>query len=110
MAKITGIGERRNRIRIETPTATRSAAGAEVWTWSRFTEVWAKVSYVNAKSGEDVEANHSVNSTAVTFDIAYRDDLDETMRIVFDGRNFDILYIQKPDFRRSLLIQAQNVE
>jgi len=32
------------------------------------------------------------------------------MRIVYDGSNFDIMYIQKPDYKKSLVIQAVRVE
>ncbi len=45
--------------------------------------------------------------TAVTFDIMYRDGLNEKMRINFEGDLYDILYFQKPDFRQSLIIVAQ---
>jgi SPP1 family predicted phage head-tail adaptor len=52
-------------------------------------------------------ADRPTTQTAVTFDIAYRDGLNEKMRINFEGDLFDIMYIQKPDFRQSLLITAQ---
>lgn len=110
MAKETQIGERRDRIRFEQPTATRSASGGEVWAWERVAEVWAKVIYQNTRSEEQVLADQVVASTAIAFDIAYRDGITEKMRIVFDGSNFDIMYIQKPDYKKSLVIQAVRVE
>lgn len=110
MAKETQIGERRERIRFEESTATRSASGGEVWTWTRVAEVWAKVIYQNTRSDEKVLADQVVVSTAIAFDIAYRDGINEKMRIVYDGSNFDIMYIQKPDFKKSLVIEAVRVE
>lgn len=110
MAKETQIGERRERIRFEQSTATRSARGGEIWTWTRVDEVWAKVVYQNTRSDEQVLADQVVVSTAIAFDIAYRDGITEKMRIVFDGSNFDIMYIQKPDYKKSLVIQAVRVE
>ena len=110
MAKETQIGERRERIRFEQPTATRSASGGEIWTWTRVAEVWAKVVYQNTRSEEQVLADQVVVSTAIAFDIAYRDGITEKMRIVYDGSNFDIMYIQKPDYKKSLVIQAVRVE
>ena len=110
MAKETQIGERRHRIRFEQSTATRSASGGEIWTWSRVAEVWAKVIYQATKSSEDVAADQIVVSTAVAFDIAYRDGITEKMRIVFESSNYDIMYIQKPDFKKSMVIQAVKVE
>ena len=112
MAKETLIGERRDRIRFEQPTAaaTRAAGGGEIWNWTRVAEVWAKVVYQNTRSEEQVLADQVVVSTAIAFDIAYRDGITEKMRIVFDGSNFDIMYIQKPDYKKSLVIQAVRVE
>lgn len=110
MAKETQIGERRQRIRFETATETRSASGQPVATWARVSEVWAKVIYLKTRSSEEVLADQIVVSTAIAFDIAYRDGINEKMRIVFEGDNFDILYIQKPDFKKSMVIQAIRVE
>ena len=110
MAKETQIGERRWRIRIEEPTATRSASGAEIWTWTRLTEVWAKVVYRETKSDEGLAGDQIVVSTAIAFDIAYRDGITEKMRIVFEEGNYDIMYIQKPDFKKSMVLQAVRVE
>jgi len=110
MAKETQIGERRWRIRFEEPTATRSASGAEVWTWARVAEVWTKVIYQNTKSDEGLAGDQIVVSTAIAFDIAYRDGITEKMRIVFEDSNYDIMYIQKPDYKKSLVLQAIRVE
>lgn len=107
MAKSTQIGERRHRLRIEQPTTSRGTSGQEVVTWSTVCEVWCKVSYRQGGSTEDIMADQVIAQTSVIFDIAYRDSLNEKMRIVFDDEYFDILYIQKPDFRTSLLIYAQ---
>lgn len=110
MAKETQIGERRYRIRFEEPTESRSASGGAIAAWTRYAEVWAKVVYHNTKSDEMIDGDQIVNSTAVGFDIAYRDGITEKMRIVFEGSNYDILYIQKPDFKKSLVISAVKVE
>ena len=107
MAKQTQIGERRHRIRFEQPTTSRGSSGQELLTWSRYAEVWTKVAYKTGGNADDMIADRPTTQTAVTFDIMYRDGINEKMRIIFDGDIFDILYIQKPDFRQSLLITAQ---
>lgn len=110
VAKVTSIGERRHRLRIEQRTATRSGYGEAVDTWSTVAEVWCKPTYQMAGSGEGLAGDQMVSTTVVVFDIAYRDGISENMRLVFEGRNYEILYMQKPDFRTSLLIRAQVVE
>jgi SPP1 family predicted phage head-tail adaptor len=107
MAKQTQIGERRHRIMFEQPTTSRGTSGQELLTWTRYTEVWAKVTYKMGGNADEMMADRPTTQTAVTFDIAYRDGLNEKMRINFEGDLFDIMYIQKPDFRQSLLITAQ---
>lgn len=107
MAKQTQIGERRQRIRIEQPTTSRGTSGQELLTWARYAEVWAKVTYNKGGNSDGMMADQPTVQTSVSFDIAYRDGLNEKMRIVFDDVYFDILQIQKPDFRQSLVLLCQ---
>ena len=110
MAKQTQIGERRWRIKIEEPTTSRGTSGQEIIAWDSVCNIWAKVSYKQAGSREEIMGDQPVTQTAVVFDIAYRDGLNEKMRVVFNSEYFNILYIQNPDFKTSLLIYAQKQE
>ena len=107
MAKATQIGDRRHRIMIQKPVISRGTSGQELLTWETQCNVWAKVTWRTSGSKEDMMADSPTVQTAVTFDIMYRDGLNEKMRINFDGDLYDILYYQKPDFRQSLIIVAQ---
>lgn len=91
MAKPTQIGQLDRRIRIETSTSSRGAAGQEILTWSTFAECWAAVEYPGTRSDEQVQADQEVSTTTVIFVIRYRDGIDQKMRIVYNGDNYDIL-------------------
>jgi SPP1 family predicted phage head-tail adaptor len=110
MAKKTAIGERRHRLRIEERAASRSEYGEAVDEWETVAEVWCKPAYQQAGSGESLAGDMVVSATSVVFDIAYRDGIEENMRLVFEGNRYSIAYIQKPDFRESLLMRAERVE
>lgn len=91
MAKPTYIGQLDRRIRIETPTSTRGTSGQELLTWDTFAECWAAVEYPGTKSDEGVIADQEVSTTFVYFIIRYRDGINQKMRIVYNGENYDIL-------------------
>jgi SPP1 family predicted phage head-tail adaptor len=107
MAKATQIGDRRHRIAIEKPVTSRGTSGQELMTWETHCNVWAKATWRSSGNKDDMMADRLTVQTAVTFDIMYRDGLNEKMRINFEGDLYDILYFQKPDFRQSLIIVAQ---
>lgn len=90
-SKPTYIGTLDRRICIETPTSSRGTSGQELLTWATFAECWAGVEYPGTKSDEGVIADQEVSVTTVNFIIRYRDGLNQKMRIVYNGENYDIL-------------------
>lgn len=93
------VGKRDQRIRIEERTVTKQANGEETVSWTTLATVWAEVIHV---SGREILARYGVDDEqAFRFRIRARDDLDATMRIVFQGRYFDIkglpLKTREPD-------------
>lgn len=90
MAKPTYIGQLDQRIRIESSTSSRGTSGQEVLTWATFAECWAAVEYPGTRSGEGVEADQEVSTTAVVFVIRRRDGMNKKMRIVYNEDYYDI--------------------
>jgi len=85
------IGKLDQRIEIQQKTAVRSATGSATATWSTVARVWAGLSYQSSGNSEQVEADQILATTRVAFTIRYRDGLSEEMRIVSDGKNYDII-------------------
>jgi len=75
-------------IRIETLTVGKDTQGGPTESWALLAEVWAEV---KAFSGtERLLAAQVTPQALLKFRIHWRDDFDETARIVHDGRNYDI--------------------
>ena len=97
-------GKLDRRITIQSPTSTRDGAGQPVEAWALLATVWARVEHLRGKEpfqGQEFNAQR----TSV-FTIRYRTDLDETMRIIFDGDTYDILAIAEKGRREGLEITA----
>lgn len=107
MAKETAIGERRHRVRIEEPVTSRGTSGQELIAWEIVCEVWCKVSNRISGSMEGMMAEQPISQTATVFDIAFRNGITAKMRAVFENEYYNILFTQRPDFRKSLLIYAE---
>lgn len=77
------------RITIERNTPTHDAdSNEEVASWGTLATVWAQAKPL--RGSERFEADRENAERTVTFRIRHRTDIDEEMRIVFDGDNYDI--------------------
>jgi len=99
------LGELRRVIRIDHFTLAADGNNQEIKTWSKLATVWAKVSYVSG--GEVYEADQRVALRIAKFFIRYRSDVDETCRILYDTKYYDILGIEEVDRKRFLVIKCQ---
>ena len=82
------VGSLDRRIRIETLTVGKDAQGGHTETWALLAVVWAEV---KALSGtERLLAAQVTPQALIKFRIRYRSDFDETARIVYEERNYDI--------------------
>jgi SPP1 family predicted phage head-tail adaptor len=97
------LGDLNRRIVIEQPTTTKADDGQEIPSWSTLSEVWAKVSF--EKGGEAMEADQLVARRIIKFWIRYRE-VDETMRILFDGGYFNIRHIERIGRSKYLILKA----
>jgi len=76
------------RITIQERTDTRDGAGEPVPTWSTLAEVWASLEPLQGREDFDAQQINAIRPTK--FRIRYREDVDETMRIAWDGQTWDI--------------------
>lgn len=91
MATLTAAGKFNQRIVVQRRSASQDSAGQPVETWTDVISPWAFVAGDNGMrtirhSAEGVGAEVKRYS----FRIRYYEGLDETMRVAYDGRYFDI--------------------
>lgn len=83
----------------------RTQAGTDtynepLWTWSTLATVWAQVVPL---AGQELWDAQQVNARIDTrFRIRFREDLDETMRVAYQGRYYDIERIAEVGHREGL--------
>lgn len=78
-------GQLRNRLTIErTVAAAANEYGEVINTWQKFDTVWGAVTDLDGNEAvREAQVHPDANVKVLT---RYRPDVDETMRLVFDGR------------------------
>lgn len=102
------IGKLRHRITLQEYTSSRDSFGAEVETWSDTATVWASIEPL---SGREYFAAQQVNaeiSTKIT--LRYRSSVKPTMRVLYEGRVYEILsVINAGERNRELILICKEV-
>jgi SPP1 family predicted phage head-tail adaptor len=93
------------RITIQMPAATRDEEGGKVDNFTTVATVWAQK--IDIKGQEIVEGGQFVPRAEIKFRIRYRDDFDESARIVFESTNYDIVQIAEIGRREGREILAK---
>ncbi|MGF7429587.1 phage head closure protein [Thermoanaerobacterium thermosaccharolyticum] len=90
------IGELRHRITIQKATTIQDELGQPVEVWQDIANVWAKIEDI---SGREYFAAKQVLTNEITtkITIRWRNDIEPSMRIVAEGRIFDIQTDIDPD-------------
>lgn len=94
------IGRLDRKITIEELTNVPDSYNQPVPTWSTFATPWAKME--DRSGSEGYQADQLTASRMTVFTIRYMTGLKETMRVLFEGRYYNIQYIKSPDRRRTL--------
>ena len=85
------IGKLNKRIIFQNFTTTENENGFEIQEWSDFKTVWAGVTNL---SGREYFAAMQVQAeNIVKFTIRCNKNITESMRIIFEGNNYDITFI-----------------
>ncbi len=104
------IGDLRERIIIQEPIISRSLSGQEVIEWRDVCTVSANLKRANTGSYEGVDGDAILSSTRVIFTIRYRKGLTEKMRIMCNGRFYNIHYIHDDSQEMYIRIVANRVD
>ena len=92
-------------ITIEQPTISQNVYGANELEWSKFVDTRA---FVNYTSGNRMTANNEVIwSHQVNFTIRVYHQVNEKMRIIWQGRKYRILAIEPDKNKQKLTIRTE---
>lgn len=87
-------GQLNRRITIQERTTGQDAAGQPLLTWTDFAKVWSfpvgKTGLLTMKEQGDVP----LPIKQYSFRIRYREDIDESMRVLYRGLKFDIKQVR----------------
>ena len=92
-----GSGDLRHRITIKEKTTSIDEEGFSQEVWAPVCTVWDRAE--NLRGREYFEAAAVQAERTVRFAIRYRDGLDTSMRIDFDGREYSITHLDHVEYR-----------
>jgi len=95
------IGELRHRITLQKPVISVNENGFEVKTYENYKTVWSKVS--NLSGREYFEAAAIQKEKTVKFLIRAGVDIDESMRILFNEKTFNIIFIDNINYKNKYI-------
>jgi len=88
---------------IRSKTITKDEYNEDIITWATFATVRAEVK--DAQGTEGYQADQLTANRTSLFDIRYLA-VTEQMQILYNDRYYEIVGIQRPDRRRSLILKA----
>jgi SPP1 family predicted phage head-tail adaptor len=98
------IGELDRRISIWTPTATQTATGEPLRTYTLLRTCWAQV--IESGGNESIIADTPTVTRDLFFTIRYYSGITEKMRIIYNSTNYNITHIEEIDRRNYLKLTA----
>jgi SPP1 family predicted phage head-tail adaptor len=100
----TQVGKRDVRIIIQSRTLTKNDFNEDIETWATFATVWS--AWKDSQGVESYQADQLTVSRTSLVDIRYLEGVTEQMRIIRDDRYYEIVGIDRPDRKRSLILKA----
>lgn len=101
-------GELNRRITLQAKTTTRDVDGAEIAAWSDVATVWAKVTPTFAKERNAAPQVMPVEQATVL--IRWRDGVNEAMRVLYKGKQWQIDGIAPVGIDEGLQLSVQIVK
>ncbi|NIM21851.1 MAG: phage head closure protein [Candidatus Latescibacteria bacterium] len=103
MPQRSGLFDREITIEVNTPT--RDAIGGTVDSWATFQSVWAQV--IPVKGEEILKFSREVSGEVNRFTFHYVAGVLNEHRIVYEGENWNILFIREIRRREALEVTAE---
>ncbi len=95
------IGQLNKRITIQKFTTTENDMGDSISEWADYKTLWASVSNLHGR--EFWQAQQVSSENTVKFTIRYCKDIDTTMRISFNGKVYDIKFIDNIKYNNTFM-------
>ncbi len=80
------------KLTLQKPTTTTDEYGEKQFTWNNYRDVWAGI---QKQSGREMFEAGKLAEVDMVFKIRYLSEIDETWRIQYDGKDFDITHIKE---------------
>lgn len=94
-------GELRRQVQIQQRNSTQDSFGQRVQTWATVATTWADIQPL---SGRELETAQAVRSEVThTVVIRYRPGVTAAMRVVYQGRYFNVLSVIDVDTRHKVM-------
>ena len=97
-------------VELQSRTVRRDSYGGEIVSWSEIDKVWANVNHAGrtgVSENFENESNRDIALRNSTIRIRWRDDVQESGRVVYDGFPWDIKGIGEVGYRRELELFCQ---
>ena len=88
-------GELCHRVTIQHKTTTYDEYNYETEDWTEFKKLWGKLEFLSVK--DSINAKAAGSQTTARLKLRKRDDIDSSMRVLFDEQTFQIVSPPKPD-------------
>ena len=88
-------GELCHRVTIQHKTTVYHEYNYETEAWTEFKKLWGKIDFLSVK--DSLTAKVAGSETTARLKLRKRDDIDSSMRVLFDGQTFQIVSPPKPD-------------
>ena len=94
-------------VELQSLRETRDRFGGVVESWREIEKVWASVRQTGTSENFQNDADRAIALRNATMRIRWREDVQETGRVVYDGLPWDIKGIAEVGFRRELDLICQ---
>lgn len=88
-------GELCHRVTIQHKTTTYDEYNYETEAWTEYKKLWSKLEFLSVK--DSINAKAAGSQTTARLKLRKRDDIDSSMRVLFDEQTFQIVSPPKPD-------------
>ncbi|MEK5750821.1 phage head closure protein [Acinetobacter variabilis] len=88
-------GELCHRVTIQHKTTVYDEYNYETEAWAEYKKLWGKISFLSVK--DSLNAKAAGSETTARLKLRKRNDIDSSMRVLFDGQTFQIVSPPKPD-------------
>ena len=88
-------GELCHRVTIQHKTTVYDEYNYETEAWTDLKKLWGKLEFLSVK--DSINAKAAGSETTARLKLRKRDDIDSSMRVLFDGQTFQIVSPPKPD-------------